>query len=320
MNTDSKISSKNRQGALKISENETRKPSKDQGTQGMTRIMKSESTNSHHNVIHVQNLTLGYGRRTLLRDLNFSIARGEIFAIIGKSGCGKTTLLKSLIGLQPTPGNTVFYNGTDLCKIRGLAEFQSRLGVLYQGGALWSSMTVGENVALPIERYRKFYRPWEIRELVQLKLALVGLEGAEELYPWEISGGMVKRAGIARAIALDPDILFLDEPSAGLDPLTARHLDKLILELRETLGTTIILVTHELGTIFSITDRILFLDTESQTALAIGRPEDLAGPSSPQQIRLFLNSLKCEKVGSTEEKKLQSEEQQTILYCREGHL
>ncbi len=239
--------------------------------------------------IEVRELTMAYGDRVIQRDLAFTVRRGDIFIIMGGSGCGKSTLLRHLIGLiQPARGE-VFYDGQSFwgAEPAARARMLQRVGVLYQGGALWSSMTLAENVGLPLEEYTDL-APAEIRELVSYKLALVGLAGFEEFYPSEISGGMRKRAGLARAMALDPDVLFFDEPSAGLDPITSRLLDDLILELRASLGATVVVVTHELASIFAIGTSSVFLDAESKTMLATGDPKVLREGSSHPTVRRFL--------------------------------
>ena len=240
-------------------------------------------------IIEVHDLDLGYDDYVVMRDLNFSVRKNDIFVIMGASGCGKSTLLKALIGLnQPLKGK-VLYDGTDFW---GVDEEQQlnimrRFGVLYQGGALWSSLTLGENVALPLEIYSKL-SPDQIQEMAALKLSLVGLNGYEDFYPSEISGGMRKRAGLARAIALDPDIIFFDEPASGLDPINARMLDDLILQLRDILGATIIVVTHELASIFAVGNNSIFLDQESKTMIASGDPKDLLNNSNDQRVIQFL--------------------------------
>jgi phospholipid/cholesterol/gamma-HCH transport system ATP-binding protein len=239
--------------------------------------------------ITVADLTLAYGNFVIQRDLTFSIQPGEIFIIMGGSGCGKSTLLRHLIGLlQPAKGH-VLYDGESFWATTPEARerMMRRFGVLYQSGALWSSMTLAENVALPLGEYTNL-SPREIRDVVSLKLALVGLAGFEDFYPSEISGGMRKRAGLARAMALDPDMLFFDEPSAGLDPISSRRLDDLILELRDSLGATVIVVTHELASIFTIGDNGVFLDAETKTMLAVGNPKTLRDASPEPKIRAFL--------------------------------
>ncbi len=252
----------------------------------MERNGKHSAARSDH--IVVRNLSLGYGERLILQDLNFSIRRGEIFVIMGGSGSGKSTLLRALIGLVEPLAGEIFYG--DLNFTTALEERERvlrRIGVLYQGGALWSSMTLAENVGLPLAEFTDL-GPDEIREIVSLKLALVGLKGFEDFYPNELSGGMRKRGGLARAIALDPEVLFFDEPSSGLDPVSARLLDDLILELRASLGATIIVVTHDLASIFAIADRALFLDPERKTATALGHPKELLANSTDPKLRLFL--------------------------------
>ncbi|MGH8571308.1 MAG: ABC transporter ATP-binding protein, partial [Gammaproteobacteria bacterium] len=211
--------------------------------------------------ITVTNLTMAYGDFVIQRDLRFTIARGDIFIIMGGSGCGKSTLLKHLIGLNRPERGEVYYEGQAFwgASDEDRGRRMRRIGVLYQSGGLWSSMTLAENVALPLEEYTDL-GPGQIDELVSLKLALVGLAGFEGYYPSEISGGMQKRAGLARAMALDPDILFFDEPSAGLDPVSSRLLDDLILNIRDSLGSTIVIVTHELASIFAIGTNSVFLD------------------------------------------------------------
>jgi phospholipid/cholesterol/gamma-HCH transport system ATP-binding protein len=232
---------------------------------------------------------MGYGSFILMRNLNFSVNRGDIFIIMGGSGCGKSTLLKILIGLKAPIGGKVFYGDVNYWDSDpdDQERLKRRFGVLYQSGALWSSMTLAENVALPLEQYTDMNRN-QIRDMVSLKLALVGLAGFEEFYPSEISGGMQKRAGLARAMALDPDILFFDEPSAGLDPVSARLLDDLILELRASLGTTFVVVTHELASIFAIGNNSVYLDVETKTMTAGGDPKKLLAESSDPKVRNFL--------------------------------
>lgn len=232
---------------------------------------------------------MAYGDFVIQRDLDFTIEHGDVFIIMGGSGCGKSTLLKHLIGLQRPAKGDVFYDGRSLWQADP-AERQRimrRIGVLYQSGALWSSMTLAENVALPLGEFTDM-GPTEIGAIVSYKLALVGLAGFEDYYPSEISGGMQKRAGLARAMALDPEILFFDEPSAGLDPVSARLLDDLIINLRDTLGTTIVVVTHELASIFAIGNNSVFLDPETKTMLATGSPQKLLAESKDPKIIRFL--------------------------------
>lgn len=244
----------------------------------------------HTDVITVKDLTMAYGDYTVMRALNFSIRPREIKVIMGGSGCGKSTLLKHLIGLEQAEQGEIYYSGQRFESNTIEAEkIRRTFGVSFQNGALWSSMTLEENVALPLEQYTELSKS-EIRELVDFKLSLVGLAGFGHRYPSELSGGMQKRAGLARAIALDPNILFFDEPSAGLDPLSSRRLDDLILELRDALGATVVIVTHELASIFSIADSALFLDVETKTALCDGNPNDLIdAESTPAKVRRFLS-------------------------------
>jgi phospholipid/cholesterol/gamma-HCH transport system ATP-binding protein len=252
--------------------------------------MKHQSAKKGNTVqISVQNLTMAYGRQVIQHDLTFDVRRGDIFVIMGGSGCGKSTLLRHLIGLQEPVEGKILYGGVSLwdAEIPERAAVMRRCGVLYQSGALWSSMTLGENVALPLEEYSNL-RPAEIHDVVALKLALVGLSGFEGYYPSEISGGMKKRAALARAMALDPEILFFDEPSAGLDPVSAKLLDDLILELRASLGATIVVVTHELASIFAIGNNSVFLDAGSKTMIAGGDPKTLLKESHNPVVRTFL--------------------------------
>ncbi|MFA5145671.1 MAG: ATP-binding cassette domain-containing protein [Candidatus Omnitrophota bacterium] len=240
-------------------------------------------------VIQVRDLGLSYDDYAVMRGLNFSVNKNEIFVVMGGSGCGKSTLLKALIGLKSPVEGEVLYEGVsfwqqDEDKQQGIMR---RLGILYQGGALWSSLTLGENVALPLELYAKLSPP-QVREVVELKLSLVGLSGYADFYPAQISGGMRKRAALARAIALDPDFIFFDEPSSGLDPLSARSLDELILQLKDTLRAAIIVVTHELASIFTIGDNSVLLDADSKSMIAIGNPRDLLNTSSDPRVIQFL--------------------------------
>ncbi|MBP1685821.1 MAG: transporter related [Deltaproteobacteria bacterium] len=238
--------------------------------------------------ITVRDLTMAYGSFVLMRDLNFTIKRGEVFIIMGGSGCGKSTLLRHLIGLNEPAKGEIWY-GTENFTAAEPARRQQmlqRFGVLYQSGALWSSMTLAENVGLPLGEYTDL-GPAEIREVASLKLALVGLKGFEDFYPSQISGGMQKRAGLARAMAMDPEVLFFDEPSAGLDPISSKLLDDLIMELRESLGATIVVVTHELASIFAIATSSVFLDVETRTMTALGPPKELLHAGN-EAVRRFL--------------------------------
>jgi len=213
-----------------------------------------------------------------------------VFIIMGDSGCGKSTLLRLMIGLKAPSAGTIDYNGQSFWDADEDERdtIRRNFGMLYQSGALWSSMTLAENIALPLRQYTDL-KAKEIGELASLKLALVGLAGFEDYYPSEISGGMQKRAGLARAIALDPDILYFDEPSAGLDPLSSRLLDDLILELRDSLGSTVVVVTHELASLFAIGDDSAFLDAQEKTMVAHGPPKELRDHSENHKVREFLN-------------------------------
>jgi len=239
--------------------------------------------------ITVRDLTMAYGTFVLMRDLNFTINRGDIFIIMGGSGCGKSTLMKIMVGLKEPAKGQVFYDGVSFWETDPAERdhIMKQVGILYQSGALWSSMTLAENVALSLEQYTNL-SPSQIREIVSLKLSLVGLGGFEDFYPSEISGGMRKRAGLARAMAMDPEILFFDEPSAGLDPISAHLLDELILELRESLGATVVIVTHELASIFAVGNNSIFLDPESRTMIASGDPHRLLAESRDPKVRSFL--------------------------------
>ena len=239
--------------------------------------------------ITVRDLTMAYGDYVVMKDLSFTVRRQTVFIIMGGSGCGKSTVLRHMIGLNEPARGEILYGDQNFTKASPEERQQilRRVGVLYQSGALWSSMTLAENVGLPLEEYTPL-RPADIREVAALKLALVGLRGFEDHYPAEISGGMQKRAGLARAIALDPEVVFLDEPSAGLDPVTSRLLDDLILELRDSLGATLVVVTHELASLLAIGDDSVFLDAESKTAIARGAPRNLLADSTDPRVRRFL--------------------------------
>lgn len=240
-------------------------------------------------IIRVNDLECRYGRELILRDVTFTVSRGEIFCIAGTSGCGKTTLLKNMVGLEhPTRGQITYFN-----RDFTTASFAERMdllksfGLLFQNNALWADMSLSENVALPLRMHTKL--PADIRaEIVALKLAQVGLAGQEDRFPSELSGGMQKRAALARALALDPAILFFDEPTAGLDPITAAQIDDLVLTVRETEGTTIVIVSHSLPSIFHIADRMILLDAETHGILAEGVPEKLAGDTAHPQVSEFL--------------------------------
>lgn len=238
----------------------------------------------------VKNLTMAYGDYVVMRDLNFTVRRGEVFIIMGPSGCGKSTLLRHLIGLNEPAQGEVWYDDVNFTRADPVARRRMvrNFGVLYQSGALWSSMTLAENIGLPLEEFTDLPRD-QIEELASLKLALVGLKGFENYYPSQISGGMQKRAGLARAIALDPDVLFFDEPSAGLDPTSSRLLDDLILQLRDNLGATVVVVSHELASIFAIGDNSIFLDPKIRTIGAQGNPKELLAHSENPRVRIFLS-------------------------------
>jgi phospholipid/cholesterol/gamma-HCH transport system ATP-binding protein len=239
--------------------------------------------------IVVEDLTMAYGDFVIQHDLNFTITKGDIFIIMGGSGCGKSTLLHGLVGLLAPARGRVLYSGESLWD----AEQERRdailrkTGVTYQTGGLWSSMTLAENVALPLEQYTEL-KPAEIADLASLNLALVGLAGFEDYFPSEISGGMQKRAGLARAMALSPEVLLFDEPSAGLDPISSRLLDDLILELRDSLGATIVMVTHELASIFAVGNNSVFLDAETKTQIALGDPKRLLAECPDPRVQQFL--------------------------------
>ncbi|WP_020405249.1 ABC transporter ATP-binding protein [Hahella ganghwensis] len=239
--------------------------------------------------IEVCDLTMKYGHKLIQQGLNFVVNRQDIFILMGGSGCGKSTLLKHMIGLYEPAEGQIMVNRESLWEVSSARrrEMLQGFGVSYQAGALVSSLTLAENVGMPLELYTDL-APREIRELVELKLAMVGLSGFEDYYPSEISGGMLKRAALARAIALDPEVLFFDEPSAGLDPVSARLLDDLILELSASLNSTIVIVTHELASIFAIATNAVFLDAESKTMLACGHPKDLLDHCDNPKVQRFL--------------------------------
>lgn len=246
----------------------------------------AESSGTPH--IQVSDLTIGYGDFVVQRGIDFVVNKGDIFVIMGGNGCGKTTLMRALIGLQRPLQGSVRYSGEDFwgASEEDRQRLKQRLGVLFQSGALWSSLTLADNVALPIAEYTNLPQT-RIDEIVSFKLALVGLAGFEDFYPSELSGGMKKRASLARAMALDPDILVIDEPSSGLDPLTAKRLDELIVELRDSLGTTFVVVTHELASILSIGNNSIYLDADTHTMIPTGNPQEALKTGHPK-VRHFL--------------------------------
>lgn len=255
----------------------------------MMRVPRSAGASAEPPPIEVKDLVMAYGSNIVMEGLSFQVRRGEVFVIMGGSGSGKSTLLKHLIGLKRPDQGTILFEGEDFVAAGDEARKRmlQRMGVLFQNGALWSGLTLAENVALPLEEYTGL--PAEaIGEVVSLKLALVGLRGFESFYPAAISGGMRKRAALARAIALDPDVLFFDEPSSGLDPISASRLDDLILQLRASLGTTIVVVSHDLASIFQVADRALFLDIEQKTMTALGSPDALREAPPSEEVRRFL--------------------------------
>jgi len=251
--------------------------------------------------IVVRDLTMAFGSFVVMHDLNFTVRRGDVFVIMGGSGCGKSTLLNHLIGLLEPARGEILYQGQSFTAATPPERdaLLRRIGVLFQSGALWSSMTLAENIALPLQQYTDL-PPAEIRKVASLKLALVGLKGFEDYYPNEISGGMQKRAGLARAMALDPEYLFFDEPSAGLDPISSHLLDELILELRDSLGATVVVVTHELASIFAIASNSIFLDVEKRTITATGDPKMLREHGN-DAVRTFLARGATKPTGATHE-------------------
>jgi phospholipid/cholesterol/gamma-HCH transport system ATP-binding protein len=253
-------------------------------------------------LLAVRDVTLAFGPKVIQHDLSFDVHRGSIFALMGGSGCGKSTVLKSMIGLlRPRAGSILVENEDYWAATEARrTAIGRRFGVLFQSGALWSSLTVGENVALPLQMFTKM-TPAAIRRLVQLKLALVGMENAIDQLPSDISGGMKKRAGLARALALDPDVLFFDEPSAGLDPITSSRLDDLILNLRDGLGATIVIVSHELPSLFAIADDGVFLDAQTRTAIAHGSPASMRDTCPDPQVEAFMRRERPEALNAAKD-------------------
>ena len=240
-------------------------------------------------IIRAENLSIGYDKKTIMENLSFEISKGDIFIIMGGSGCGKSTLLRSLTGLIEPQNGKFFIQDMDMTTAseKEKLEIMKQTGILYQSGALFSSMTLEENVSLPLQQYTS-YSATKIRNIAAFKLALVGLSGYQNFYPSEISGGMRKRAGLARALALDPKIVYFDEPSAGLDPVSSKNLDDLILEINKSLGTTIVVVTHELPSIFAIGKNSIFLDKEIKTISAMGNPKELLKNPPNKNVYEFL--------------------------------
>jgi phospholipid/cholesterol/gamma-HCH transport system ATP-binding protein len=246
-------------------------------------------TTADADFVIVDGMTMAYGDFVVQSDVSFSIRRGSVFVVMGDSGSGKSTLLRHMIGLDRPASGDVHYAGTPYWASSEVEQrrLRRRFGVLFQGAGLLSSMTLAENISLPLVQHLRVPRG-EAREVAVTKLELVGLGGFEDSYPSQVSGGMRNRAGLARSLALDPDILFLDEPSAGLDPLSARHLDDLILELRSSLGTTFLVVTHELPSIFAIADDAVFLDGERHRMVAHGPPREMAATTTDPKVKAFL--------------------------------
>lgn len=246
--------------------------------------------NEAKSVISVRNLTMAYGARVIQQDVSFDVQQGDIFVIMGGSGCGKSSLLKHLLGLLEPASGEISYGSTNftLASDRERQLLRRKWGITYQSGGLISAMTLAENVALPLDQSGEFSAS-EIRDLIAFNLALVGLDGYQDYLPAEISGGMRKRAALARAIALDPDILFFDEPSAGLDPISSRRLDDLILQLKETTNATVVMVTHELPSIFEIANNAIYLDADSQRMIESGNPRWMQEHSEQAVVRQFLN-------------------------------
>jgi phospholipid/cholesterol/gamma-HCH transport system ATP-binding protein len=252
-------------------------------------MMPTEAAPDRHSRIRVSDLTMAYGSLVIQKHLSFDIFDGDIFVIMGGSGCGKSTLLKHMLGLIAPAAGDIAYEGKSFTQASSSERdgMRRQWGITYQSGGLFSAMTLAENVALPLGLYTENSSN-EIADIVAYKLALVGLAGYQDFYPSEISGGMRKRAALARAIALDPAILFFDEPSAGLDPISSRLLDDLILEIKESTGATVVMVTHELPSIFAIANNSVYLDAKTRTMIAYGNPRELRDHSEQAVVRQFL--------------------------------
>jgi phospholipid/cholesterol/gamma-HCH transport system ATP-binding protein len=241
-------------------------------------------------IIKVRDLVVGYGVETVLENISFDVEEGEIFIVLGGSGCGKSTLLKHMIGLMKPISGRIYIDGDNIsdCDEATFKKILRKIGVLYQSTALFGSMTIAENVSLPIKEYTDLPQK-SVDTLVKMKLKMVNLNGYENHLPSEISGGMRKRAGLARAMALNPKILFFDEPSAGLDPVTSVELDNLIIHLNKSLGTTMVIVTHELQSIFNVAHRVIMLDKQTKGIIAEGNPKYLKDHSGDPSVRNFFN-------------------------------
>ena len=249
-------------------------------------------------IINVIDFTAAYGDNVIIENISFDVYKGEKFIILGGSGCGKTTLLKHMIGLYRPAKGSIIIEGENIAKAEGMERIGilKNIGVSYQSGALFGSMTVLENVMLPIQQYTDLSKE-SIDLIARMKLNLVGLTGSEDKMPSELSGGMIKRAALARAMALDPDILFLDEPSAGLDPITSAELDQLIIQLSKSLGVTFVIVTHELNSIYNIADRVIMLDKDTKGIIATGEPESLRDNSEIPIVQKFFKRQTDEQLG-----------------------